>query len=372
MARRGRRLSVVPVVMALMLVGQFGLVAPRAAPVLAQDADLATPFLNNGDWSGTLNAAGPFDIEDFHGEVDYSGTFQFTVSGGVITAGTWTIDGAGGAQHPRVTGTVTYEASGPMGGTAYQPQMLPGAITATYDLVVDRVPVSGTTEFGAAEMRTVSVPLVSATCDFAVGDWEVPANMVYQSAGGTASITGFWFAVRTGGQNVVGADPAVLDPMVNALYVRADTFATDTQAAGAVDFDELNALMHDAEYLNRLLILHTQCAGRTLRGWVNPITPLMVATLDWAFRHPDLFDTADLLRLVTAGVRTNAIGSRASRDEFTRALDTAIAMELSRRSQEARQDGDCPEASQIYAAARALDDATVTRVIQGDMQGACE
>ena len=370
MARQGRRLLVAVLTLGLVVTGQLS--PSTVAPALAEDPPLASPFLTDGDWTGTLNAAGPFDIEEFHGVVDYSGTFEFVVTSGAINAGIWSIDGAGGASHPRVTGTVTYEASGPMGGTADLPQMLPGGVTATYDLVVDRVPVSGTTEFGAAQMRPIFVPLVTASCDFAVGDWEVPANMVYRRAGGTSSITGFWFALRTGGTTVAGADPAVLTPMVRSLMARSATLMENSVADEEVDFDALDDLIDEAEHLNQLLILTTQCGGRTLRGWVNPIGPMMANLLGWAFNHPDLFDTLDLLRLIVAGVRTNAIGSGAPVNERTRALLTLAAMDLARRSERASDSGNCRQASLVYASATALGDPTVVGVVERTMHEVCE
>ena len=93
MARQGRRLLVAVLTLGLVVTGQLS--PSTVAPALAEDPPLASPFLTDGDWTGTLNAAGPFDIEEFHGVVDYSGTFEFVVTSGAINAGIWSIDGAG-------------------------------------------------------------------------------------------------------------------------------------------------------------------------------------------------------------------------------------------------------------------------------------
>ena len=369
MARRGWRLLVSGVVLG-MGAGACGLVVTAAAPALAQDTPIASPFLNDGNWFGSLEATGPFDINEFHGDVNYAGTFEFTVSAGSVVGGTWEIGGNGVASHPRVTGTVTYWASGTMGGSADLPQMLPGGLVASYDLMVNGVPLSGTVEFGAAEVLPFSIPLLSASCDFAAGDWNVPANMVYQSAGGTSSITGFWFASRLGSPPGGGVDPNFFNPYVTRLMGQADNLMAAAMFSGEIDFDTLNQLISDAEFFNQRMILNAQCGGRNLRGWVSPIGPMMVNLLGWAFTNPDRLDNADLLRLIIAGVRTNALGSRAPDNERTRALLTMVAMELSRRAE--REAGTCMQESQVYAAATVLGDPVVVNAVRSAMVEVCE
>lgn len=368
MSHRSRRLLTLGVVLGVGS-GLCGLAITTAAPAPAQPPSV--PVLNDGDWMGTLGASGPLDIDEFHGEVIYEGTFEFTVFQGTITEGTWQIGGSGVASHPRVTGTVSYLADGVMGGDAGLPEMLPEGLTAAYDLVVNGVPLSGTVDFGPEEVLSFAIPLINATCDVAVGNWDVPANMVYQRAGGTSSITGYWFASRLGGSELAGIDQASLDRGFGDLMRRANSIVDAVYRSGQVDSLALNALINEAEWFNQRLHLGRQCAGRPLLGWVNPLGSMILGLVDMALNNPERFDDAELLGLVAAAVRTNALGSRAPDNYLTRDVRARLAVELTGRAEQARQDGDCASAVVLSAAASALNDPVAMAAIQETMAEVC-
>jgi hypothetical protein len=363
-----RRLLIVGTALGLGL-GMGGLAITTAAPAPAQPT--AAPFLPDGEWVGSLGASGPFDIADFHGEVIYGGTFEFTVWQGAITEGTWQVGGSGVAAHPRVSGSVTYWVSGTMTGVAAMPEMLPEGATVTYDLTVDGTPVSGTTDLGPELMTVIAIPIISSSCDIAIGNWTVPANLVYQQAGGTSTINGSWSATRMGGSELGGEDPDTLNEAMSALMRRALALADGVYQTGRFDFDALNVLATEAEWFNQRLILSAECEGRPLRGWVNPVGGTILGLLDWALNNPEQIDNAQLLRLVAAGVRTNVLGSRAPTNYLTESVRARLALELTARAEQARQDGDCAAAAVVNASADTLNDPVALAATQDAMAEVC-
>jgi len=337
-----------------MAVGMGGWAIAPAPPVAARQP--AAPFLSDGHWSGSLGASGPFAVAGVEGVVGYGGTFDMDVWEGAVTGGTWQIAGSGVAVHARASGNVSWIASGIMTGVAAMPEMLPQGATVQYALTVDNIPVSGTEEFGPEYMTIVFIPIVSATCDTAVGNWNLPANSMYTGAGGTSDLTGSWTATREGGSELAGQSSAEMTEGLAAVMNRARDWADNFYMTGEIDFDALNALVNEAEWFNQRLNSGAQCGGRQGPGWVNPVGTTILGMLDWALENPQQFDNPTLLRLISAAVRTGVLGSRAPASTTTETVRARLILELMNRADRARDDQDCAAAAVVQAAATTLGD----------------
>jgi len=363
--RRGRMLLRI-----MVAAGACSLVIAAAAPAPAQRISPTAPFLADGEWAGGFGASGPFNIAGVFGETTYGGSFEFSVWQGAVTEGTWQLGGAGVGSHARAGGTVTFLANGTMTGSANQPEMLPVGATVIYDLMVEGVPVSGTTEFGPELMTIIFIPIISASCDAAIGDWELPANLMYTQGGGTSAITGTWSASRRL-DSESDDDWAALNEAMDALMTRARALADNVYATGEFDFLALAALANEAEWFNQRLTLSTVCQGRPLRGWVNPIGATVLGLVTWALDNPEQVSDVELLQLVAAGVRTGVLGSRAPDNELTGPVRARLAVELTSRAEENRQDGNCPGAIVVNSAALAVNDPVARAATQDAMTEVC-
>lgn len=349
-ASRLRRL--LPRLMAAVAV--FSLVI-AASPAPAQPIPATPAFLADGEWAGGFGASGPFSIAGVFGETTYGGSFEFTVWQGAITAGTWQLGGSGVGSHARAGGTVTFLANGTMTGSATMPEMLPEGATISYDLTVDGMPVAGTTELPPEVMTVIFIPIISASCDVAVGDWELPANMMYTQGGGTSAITGTWSASRRLDSDS-GEEWTDRTQALDALMTRARALADNFYATFEFDSLALAALVAEAEFWNQRLVISSICQGRPMQGWVNPIGATVLGLVTWALENPDRFSDVELMELVTAGVRAGVLGSRAPDNELTGPVRARLAVELVSRTERARADGDCPGILVLDAAAATVSD----------------
>lgn len=354
----------------MLAAGVGSLVFAAAAPAPAQQIPPTAAFLADGEWAGGFGAFGPFNIAGVFGETTYGGSFEFTVWQGAVTEGTWQLGGSGVGSGARVGGTVTYLSNGTMTGSANQPEMLPVGATIAYDLTVDGVPVAGTTEFGPEQMSIIAIPIISASCDVAIGNWELVANLMYTQSGGTSALTGTWSASRRL-DSESGEDWAALNEAMAALMTRALALAAGVYETGEFDFPALAALANEAEWFNQRMTLSTVCQGRPLRGWVNPIGATVFGLVTWALDNPEQVSDVELLQLVAAGVRTGVLGSRAPINELTVPIRAGLALELVRRAEENRQEGDCPGAIVVNSAALAVSDSVAWAATQDAMTEVC-
>lgn len=348
-----RRRSALSLLLAL-AVGLGGLAVAPVPPAAARQP--AAPFLSDGRWSGSLGASGPFSLAGVEGVVSYGGSFEMEVWEGAVTGGTWQIAGSGLAVHTRASGSVSYIASGLMTGVAAMPEMLPEGAVITYDLVVNGVPVSGTDEMGPEYAPVIYIPLLTATCDLAIGNWNLPANMMYSGAGGSSDITGSWTATREGGSELAGQSSEEVMQALDSVMARARDWAGTFYLTGEIDFDALNALANEAEWFNQRLNSGGRCGGQQRPGWVNPIGGTILGLLNWALDNPQQFNNATLLRLVSAAVRAGVMGSRAPASSEMDAIRARLILELISRAEQARQDRNCADAAVVRAAADTLGD----------------
>jgi hypothetical protein len=152
---------------------------------------------------------------------------------------------------------------------------------------------------------------------------------------------------------------------------RALAFAAGVYETGELDFPALAALANEAEWFNQRMTLSTVCQGRPLRGWVNPIGATVFGLVTWALDNPEQFSDSELLQLVAAGVRTGVLGSRAPINELTVPIRARLALELVRRAEENRQEGDCPGAIVVNSAALAVSDSVAWAATQDAMTEVC-
>ena len=328
-------------------------IAPAPSATARQPA---APFLSDGHWSGSLGASGPFAVAGVEGVVSYGGSFELDVFQGAVTGGIWQIAGSGVAVHARASGNVSYITSGLMTGVAAMPEMLPQGAVITYDLVVDGVPVAGTDEIGPDYSPVIYIPIITATCDTAVGNWTLVANAMYSGAGGTSDLRGSWTATREGGSELAGQNSEEVTAGLAAVMNRARDWADTFYMTGEIDFDALNALVNEAEWFNQRLNSGGQCGGRQRPGWVNPIGSTILGLLNWALENPQQFDTPTLLRLISAAVRCGVLGSRAPASSTTETVRARLILELMSRAEQARGNRDCGGAVVVQAATTTLGD----------------
>jgi hypothetical protein len=271
------------------------------------------PGFTDGEWQGDMIYSGEATWTSVEATAGAAGSFDMTVAGGLITDGSFSVNGVGSSQLTDASGfaDLSIYVAGSVVGTASAPALHPtdGAISGVAGAEGFVVPI----EIPLSDLGPlVDVPLeiILATCEIVSGDWTQQVEGAVGASGGTLNVLeGLWVATRTGDSS--DADNEELHAAITQLMYDADQFNATLGADGVVSGWELHSLLSRAEAIGSSIERNTAC-GIASPGFSTVITSIVASILQTMIDNPDLFGPEEWHGAVLAGVRAGAIGSGAS------------------------------------------------------------
>jgi len=323
------------------------------------------PSFSDGNWEAkfSVTSVAPMDITTL--EAVYSGDMDFISSGGELD-GQWTLNGIG-AYAGDISGSATFTGSGKIKGSSSDPAITTSTFVVNLDIVVSGIAVSQSVDMGGG--GSMSLTLLSATCNQVTADIVTPAMSGYQSAGIPATVTGSFVAIRVG--DLSSEDATDYMKEVGDLIAEAEDLKQKTINEKGVDFEILNNLVTKAGNLSTALKQNLDCGQGGKKQFLTIITDVIADLANFALQNPHLFTTQELSRLAFVALQVGALGSGAANPQNAAELKAKFLQEFSDRLTDAQNNKSCSDALQILISAGALGDAVLKQQANDVVAGVC-
>jgi hypothetical protein len=327
MTKKWRVLISLAPILALLL----AVAPPRTAPVLAQPPAERPSFVD-GHWQGSYYVVGSTQIDTMLAIVAYSGKLDFLSRAGDLQ-GEYDFGGSGVFLWPDGgTGEGAYQGGGRIFGPSDGLEMKGTNLEVDITVNVGGIEAGASVIFGPEDSLPFTILLVSATCSYAVGDIETPVIANVQSVGGQIhAIKGSFSATRV--EDLAAEEnPNYYIESAQLLYDVIE-FGKQAEEQGGIDFDELEDLLERAEDLARAVKRNTECGLQDDPAkYLSPISMAVAQLAAFALHNAELFNTAELRRLIIAALRTGTMGAGAVNAETAKKLEEGFLEEVMARA----------------------------------------
>jgi hypothetical protein len=293
--------------------------ALTAVPAAAQDE----AAFADGSWAGQLVYTGS---ALFPGDVNATGSttgaFDFVMSGGLVTEGSFTFDAAGASTMPDGHAELVMHGAGGVEGDAAAPILRADtmSVTGTATALGFEVPVDIT--MSAGELTPVPLEVWSATCEQVTGTFVQQIAEAVAAAGGTGEFDGVFIANRSD----AALDATTLDAY-EQVVIDTDSIKQSVIAGGTVDPILLLDVLDRAENLAASTPLNVEC--HNLQADLASIYALSISVvirdlIEAVIANPDGLSLAALQHVVHAGVRSGVLTATAPEGSFQDQLSIGL------------------------------------------------
>jgi hypothetical protein len=308
-----RRLAAAALVAAIL--GQ-----PHAHAAAAEPLDT----MPDGAWLGSLiyNAEASFPAGAW-AEAAASGLFDFVVSGGIVTEGTFEYTASGIGTLQTAIAALDFYGQGGVEGNADHPVLRADSMSVTGVAQSQGLEVPIEFTAGPGEMPPIPLEIFTVTCEQVTGDFTQPIAAAIAAVGGNANLFGRWVAV-------FNQDPALTPDTIGVLEVLiadAEKIANAAKAGQPIDPILLLDVLDRAEQLAASIPVNTAC--RNIQPQLSGTFALMVGVviedvIRAVLANPQGINLTTLQAVVAAGVRTGILSANAPAGSTAEALSIEL------------------------------------------------
>ncbi len=344
----------------------LAMIMSSTLPVQAHNRfDDTPPAFSDGKWVAkfSIHAIAPTTVTTLN--VSYLGDMQFNSSGGTLE-GEWLMTGQG-TYTGDITGSADISAGGKVEGSSAEPLIHTKNFIINLNITVSGLQVNAPVDLGSGAQ--LGLTLTNATCNQVTADIAAPAMANYQSAGINANVTGSYTAIRVG--DLTSSNETDYMKEVGDLIDAAETLKKNAQAESGVDYAKLNELVTQADNLNLAMKKDIACGFGGKKTYLTIITDVVADLANFALQNPQLFTTEELSRLVTIAISVGAMGSGAANPQQAAELKAKFTQEFSDRLNDAQNNNNCQDVTQIQVAAGFLGSANLKQQAQDVADAIC-
>lgn len=300
-------------------VGAMVIAALGGAEVHGQDG----AAFADGSWDGHMVYTASVL---FPGDATASGTangaFDFVMSGGIVTEGTFTFDAAGEGTVPNGHAELVMQAVGGVEGDAAAPVLRADTMSVTGTATASgfQVPIDFTV--GAGELTPVPLEVWTATCEQVTGTFVQQVAEAVAAAGGTGTFDGVFIANRA---------EAAVDESTAAAYEQvvldADSIKKSVASGGTIDPILLLDVLDRAENLAASMPLNVECRNiqpEYASGFALAVNVVIVDLIQTVIANPDGLSVRALQLVVMAGIRSGILFAGAVEGSQSEQMSVAL------------------------------------------------
>lgn len=334
----------------------------------AQASDLSEtlpPAFRDGEWIGNFSMHTNSMNSVMKMQTSYKGEMGLNSSGGQVN-GEWTLSGMS-TYTGDITGAAVFDGGGKVSGSSTDPLISTSKLVAYMDITVGGVHTQTSVDMGSG--GNMSLKLISATCNQVIADIEAPVSNAYGQAGMQANVSGSFTATRVA--DLKEANAIEYQKQVGDLLDEAEALKQQAVDNNGIDFETLNQLVSKAENLGTAIKKNAECGQASGKQFLTLITGTIIDIAYFALSKPELFTTGELNRLVMAALAVGAMGSGAANPQLAADLLAKFTQEFTDRLNDAQDNKNCMEATQILLAAGVLKNAALKQQADSIMTAIC-
>ena len=337
-----------------------------STPAQARDlSETLPPAFRDGEWVGNFSMYTNSSNSVINMKTSYKGEMGLISAGGQVN-GEWILSGMS-TYTGDITGTAVFDGGGKVSGSSMEPLISTSKFIAYMDIAVGGVQTQTSVDMGSG--GNMSLTLTSATCSQVIADIEAPASSNYGQAGMSANVSGSFVATRVA--DLEGANVADYQKQVGDLLDEAEALKQKAIENNGIDFATLNQLVSKAENLAAAIKKNADCGQSGGKQFLTLITGTVIDIAYFALSKPELFTTGELNRLLTAAVAVGAMGSGAANPQLAADLLAKFTQEFTDRLNDAQDNKNCMDATQILLAAGVLKNEELKQQADSVMTAVC-
>jgi hypothetical protein len=337
-----------------------------STPAQARDlSETLPPAFRDGEWVGNFSMYTNSSNSVINMKTSYKGEMGLISAGGQVN-GEWILSGMS-TYTGDITGTAVFDGGGKVSGSSTEPLISTSKFVAYMDIAVGGVQTQTSVDMGSG--GNMSLTLTSATCSQVIADIEAPASSNYGQAGMSANVSGSFVATRVA--DLEGANVADYQKQVGDLLDEAEALKQKAIENNGIDFATLNQLVSKAENLATAIKKNADCGQSGGKQFLTLITGTVIDIAYFALSKPELFTTGELNRLLTAAVAVGAMGSGAANPQLAADLLAKFTQEFTDRLNDAQDNKNCMDATQILLAAGVLKNEALKQQADSVMTAVC-
>jgi hypothetical protein len=334
----------------------------------AQASDLSEtlpPAFRDGEWAGNFSMYTNSSNSVMKMQTSYKGEMGLISAGGQVN-GEWTLSGMS-TYTGDITGTAIFDGGGKVSGSSTEPLISTSKFVASMDISVGGVQTKTSVDMGSG--GNMNLTLISATCSQVIADIEAPASQNFNQAGMQATVSGSFTATRV--DDLEGGNAVDYQKQAGELLDETEALKQKAIDNSGIDFGTLNQLVSKAENLATAIKKNAECGQAGGKQFLTLITGTVIDIAYFALSKPELFTTGELNRLLTAAVAVGAMGSGAANSQVAADLLAKFTQEFTDRLNDAQDNKNCMEATQILLAAGVLKNEPLKQQADSVMTAVC-